>query len=127
MKFLVDQNRSPLIAQALRNAGHDAIHTFEIGLERALDVTLFELAAREQRIIVSADTDFATLLAEAGSTAPSVILFRVRHVRRAADQAALLLANLDDIANDLEAGAIVVIRDDRLRIRLLPIRRDKGE
>ena len=56
-----------------------------------------------------------------------MILFRVRHARRAADQAALLLANLDDIAEDLEAGAIVVIRDDRLRIRLLPIRRDASE
>ena len=127
MKFLVDQNRSPLIAQALRAAGHDAVHTFEIGLDRALDTTLFALAASEQRIIVSADTDFATLLAEAGATAPSVILFRVRHVRRAADQAALLLANLDDIAADLEAGAIVVIRDDRLRIRPLPIHRNQHE
>jgi hypothetical protein len=29
VKFLVDQNRSPRLAQLLREAGHDAVHTLE--------------------------------------------------------------------------------------------------
>ena len=37
MKFLVDQNRSPRLAALLREAGHDAVHTLEVGLERAED------------------------------------------------------------------------------------------
>ncbi len=41
--------------------------------------------------------------------------------RRAAEQSAIILANLDQIAEDLTAGAVVVISDDRIRIRRLPM------
>ena len=43
---------------------------------------------------------------------------------RAVEVAALILANLEVIAEDLEGGAIVVLDDDRLRIRRLPLRPD---
>lgn len=39
MRFLLDQNRSPRLAELLRNAGHDAVHTLELGLERASEMT----------------------------------------------------------------------------------------
>lgn len=38
MRFLLDQNRSPSLADALRAAGHDAIHTEDLGLELAEDL-----------------------------------------------------------------------------------------
>ena len=41
--------------------------------------------------------------------------------RRAGPLADLLLANLEAINDDLDAGAIVVIEDERVRIRQLPI------
>jgi hypothetical protein len=41
--------------------------------------------------------------------------------RRAEALAGLLLANLPPIADDLDHGCIVVIGDDSLRIRPLPI------
>jgi predicted nuclease of predicted toxin-antitoxin system len=120
VKFLVDQNRPPQLAEALRRAGHDAVHTEELGLERAPDNELFDRAAADGRIIISGDTDFTAMLAERGSKAPSLILFRMRGRRRAAEQAALLLANLDAVADDLNGGAIVVLQDERVRVRRLP-------
>lgn len=51
---------------------------------------------------------------------PSVILLRRNH--DPADQVRTILAALADVADDLLAGAIVVIVEDRLRIRRLPIR-----
>jgi len=62
VKFLVDHNRSPRLAESLRAAGHDAVHTGELGLERASDTDLFDLAAAEGRVIVSGDTDFSAIL-----------------------------------------------------------------
>lgn len=121
MRFLVDQNRSPSLAAALHAAGHDAVHVLDIGLESASDPAVFELAIGQQRVIVSADTDFSDLLAASGASRPSVVLFRTHGYRRAGEQAALLLANLSNVADELERGAIVVLHDDRVRVRRLPL------
>lgn len=121
MKFLVDQNRSPRLAEVLRRSGHDAIHALEIGLEHAEDDELLAFARAQGRVIISGDTDFAALLALTDETSPSVILFRSRHFRRAVDQASVILEHLAEIAEDLLAGAVVVITDDRMRVRRLPL------
>ena len=42
--------------------------------------------------------------------------------RKAEDQAAVLLLNLADIADDLDAGAIAVIINSQIRLRRLPLR-----
>ena len=97
----------------------------ELGLERAEDDELLLRAREEQRVVISGDTDFGALLALANATSPSVILFRSRHRRSADDQATLLLAHLDDVEGDLIAGAVVVITDDRIRVRRLPLLHDQ--
>lgn len=126
MKFLIDQNRSPRLADLLRSDGHDAVHTLELGHERTPDDELLALAASEGRVIVSGDTDFGALLALRDRRSPSVVLFRSRRTFSADSQYALLRAHLDDIAPDLEAGAVVVITDDRIRVRRLPLLHDHG-
>ena len=78
-------------------------------------------AVEQTRVLVTLDTDFGALVAFSGATVPSVVLFRGSVTRRPSGQAGLLLANLDEVSNDLEAGAVVVIGDDRLRVRRLPI------
>jgi predicted nuclease of predicted toxin-antitoxin system len=75
----------------------------------------------EERIIVSADTDFATLLALRQAAKPSFILFRRDQGRRPQQQAALTLANLGALIESLERGCVVVFDEARMRIRPLPI------
>jgi predicted nuclease of predicted toxin-antitoxin system len=121
VKFLVDQNRSPRLAQLLREAGHDAVHTLERGLEQADDDVLLDVARDEQRIVISGDTDFGALLALARQKSPSVILFRSRHHRTAEQQAGVILEHINDLADDLTNGAVAVITDERIRVRRLPL------
>lgn len=121
MRFLVDQNLSPTFASLLSTTGHDVVHTGDIDLATADDQSIVTTATEQARVIVSADTDFGTLLAQSGARSPSVLLLRLRRPRRARQLAELLFANLDAVAEDLEAGAIVIVEDERVRVRRLPI------
>lgn len=122
MKFLIDQNLSPLVATGLSEAGHDAIHVSGLGMERADDSAVLDRASAEGRVIVSADIDFGTLLAVSGADRPSVVLIRRSADRRAIRLVELLLANLADVEEALGEGAIVALDANRIRIRALPLR-----
>jgi predicted nuclease of predicted toxin-antitoxin system len=119
LRFLLDENISPLVAGVLNEGGHDAVHARDVGLLKAPDEIVFSHAVEEGRVVVSGDTDFGRLLIEANVPRPSLILFRREDDRRAATQAGLILSNLDQVKDDLEAGAIVVIEPHRVRVRRL--------
>ena len=126
MKFLIDNALSPVVAEGLRRAGHDAVHVRDLDMQAASDEDIFNFAAREERIVVSADTDFGTLLALRREVKPSVILFRCPSDRRPEIQMQLLMGNLPHLRDALDQGSVIVFKQDRVRIRLLPIGGEKA-
>lgn len=121
MKFLLDECLSARLAGLLSSAGHDAVHVADLGLLGAPDEEVLRAASAQSRVLVSADTDFGELLAAGRASGPSFVLFR-RSRRVPENQIAVLLANLPDIEDDLNAGSVVVLAEDRIRVRRLPLR-----
>jgi predicted nuclease of predicted toxin-antitoxin system len=103
MKFLVDSALSPWMAAELRRAGHDTVHARELGLAAAPDREVLDRAAREGRVLLTADTDFGTLLAPTGARRPWVVVFRQTD-KRPPYVPALFLANLPRLEEPLEKG-----------------------
>ena len=120
MRFLVDNNLSPTLADLLESSGQ-AVRLRNHVLQAATGTVVRQRARDEGRTLISTDTDFGALLARERATSPSVILLRSSTGRGAADVASVILANLDAVADDLHAGAVVVSGDDRLRVRRLPL------
>ena len=61
MKFVVDAQLPPQLANWLREKGHEARSVREIGLRDAKDNAIWALAVTEDLVIVTKDGDFASL------------------------------------------------------------------
>ena len=105
MRFLLDNNLSPRLAELLRAADDDVVHVRDIGMVSATDPVVIDEARAQGRVRISADTDFGTLLARTHATTPSFLLIRRASGRRASEQAAIILNNLNVARADLDAGA----------------------
>lgn len=121
MKLLVDANLSPRVSARLKGAGHDCLHVADQGLLNASDPEILAAAKNDERAIITADSDFGTMLALASATGPSVIHLRSADHMKPDEQAELLLANLPNIEEQLVNGAIATFARGRLRIKTLPI------
>lgn len=121
MRLLLDNNLSPSLVAGLGSAGHDAVHVRDLGLAAADDPTVLAAARERFSVLVSADTDFGTLLSASRAAGPSVILLRREMARRPAQQLEVLVDNLPQLADELGRGSIVVISDHKIRVRRLPL------
>ena len=79
MRFLADMGVSKTTLVALRQHGHDVEHLSELGLHQMEDQDIVSRAKAQERVVLTFDLDFGEIMALAGSSRPSVILFRMRN------------------------------------------------
>lgn len=120
MRFLADMGVSQTAVAQLQREGHDALHLLDVGLERLADAAILEKGRAESRIVLTFDLDFGDLLAAGGQDGPSVVIFRTRDARAKSVLQRLRLV-LAEAATDLAAGAIVIVENQRFRVRRLPV------
>jgi predicted nuclease of predicted toxin-antitoxin system len=114
-------NLSPQLVERLRNAGFETAHVADIGLLTSSDEVIFDHAAAEGWVLITADSDFSMLLALRSAGRPSVVLLRHVAELRPDAHGDLLIANLPAVVADLEAGAVVSLSPARLSVRRLPL------
>ena len=122
MRFLLDENIPPSLAVLLKKIGHEARHVVDIGYTSTPDFKISAFAAQSGEIILTHDTDFGTILALSGNNRPSVILFRLQATNNLT-YINILEKYLSSLENSLSEGALIVIDEEKIRIRMLPIKR----
>ncbi len=126
MKLLLDQGLPRGAADLLRESGVDTIHTGEIGYATAQDVEIVERARIENRVVVTLDADFHSLLALSGASDPSVVRIRMEGLKAIA-LTRLLQRIMAEWSEELELGALLTVQSDRIRVHRLPILGSRAE
>lgn len=89
-------------------------------MQAARDEEILARALQEDRVVVSADSDFSAILAAQEANRPSFILFRDPNLMGALDYIKMLLPALPVLEPELLSGCVAVFRHGRLRVRKLP-------
>ena len=120
MRVLVDMNLSPDWVEYFHANGVDSMHWSVIGPVGASDHDIMQWAQDNGCVVLTADLDFAALLAATGARGPSVIQIRAELLTTDALGPSVLelLLRLEE---ELKSGAIVTLDAARSPVRVLPL------
>jgi len=119
-KFLCDMGVSSSVTKWLTQNGYDAAHLVDEQLQRLTDDMVFQKAVSESRIILTFDLDFGEILFHLQATQPSVIIFRLQN-QTPGNVIKHLETILENYAENLTDGTVLLITEKKYRIRKLPI------
>lgn len=98
------------------------MHVADANMSYSTDREIIQFALKEQRICVTLDSDFHSILALDNLDKPSVIRIRQEGLK-AKDLAQLLSKIWPAVAAHVQSGAMVSVDEKQLRIRKLPVMR----
>ena len=116
MKFLLDVNVGTTIADALTGAGHQVVRV-QLLTPRKEDEAILAWAVREDRLLISYDSDFTDLIFRDGKAPPPAVLY-IRYEPH--DLAPLARRIVELVRDELPIGHIVVIGPTETRFRPFP-------
>ncbi|MBK7675041.1 MAG: DUF5615 family PIN-like protein [Candidatus Accumulibacter sp.] len=121
MKLIVDMNLSPRWVGLLAGVGIEAAHWSTLGAKNAPDSEIMAYASANNYVVLTHDLDFSAILAASQGEKPSVVQIRAEDV--SPDEIGKqVIAALQQMAYELEEGALLTIDPTRTRLRVLPLR-----
>jgi predicted nuclease of predicted toxin-antitoxin system len=121
LRLLADMNISPKTVASLQHLGWDIVRVSQILPANASDQQILDLARQEDRVVITQDLDFSTLLALGGHHRPSLVTLRLStsDPQTVTQQLSLVLVTVEQ---NLQDGCAVTVEDTTVRIRKLPIK-----
>ena len=113
-------NLAPDWVSALGGEGLCARHWQDTGDKTAADTTILAWARTHGHVVLTLDLDFQQLLFATRAHGPSILLLRVRVPMSPALPAKVRQVLLDN-ATQLADGCLIVLDENRSRIRRLPL------
>jgi predicted nuclease of predicted toxin-antitoxin system len=118
--LILDQGVPRDAAALLRAAGFACDHVGELGLSRAEDTEILELARGRRATVVTLDADFHTILAVSAAEGPSVIRLRIQGLTSA--KVANIVAQLvGRFTMELARGCLVTVKLKKTTCHKLPV------
>lgn len=121
IRLLLDINVSPAWVPFLASRGLAALHWSNAGDSRAEDSVILQWAWEHNCAVVTQDLDFGALLTRHRSSGPSVILLRCDGTLPG-DIGGRLVPSITAAEDEIDAGALLVFDNRRVRVRSLPLR-----
>jgi len=122
MKLIIDMNLSPEWVDVFARHGWQAIHWSTIGEPGALDRVILTWARENGYVVFTHDLDFGSILATTQADSPSVIQIRAQDVAPKSLES-VMVAILHQHQAELEQGALIIVNENKSRVRILPLRR----
>jgi predicted nuclease of predicted toxin-antitoxin system len=120
IQIVIDMNLSPDWVGELTANGWPSVHWLTVGDPKATDREVMDWARSNGYVVFTHDLDFGTMLALTHAAGPSVIQVRGQNVLP--DHMSLIVtAALRQHESELAAGALVVVEEAKLRVRVLPL------
>ncbi len=108
MKFLIDDHLPKSLSDFLQLKGHDSIHTIELpDVNRTSDLTILTIAGKENRIVITKDSDFLETFLLTGLPEKLVII-KTGNIRNA-ELLAIIDQNIDKICTLLSDSHLIEI------------------
>ena len=120
MRLLLDMNVLPQLVPALATGGHDCAHWSTQGDPRASDEIILRYAKENGFVLITHDLDFGAILATSQAEAPSVIQVRMQDLL-SERFVSTILVGLERFGEELQSGALIVVNENRTRVRILPL------
>jgi len=117
MRLLADESCTGPVIRALRSAGHDLVAIAEEAKGTG-DENVMQRAFREQRVLVTEDTDFGELTYARGQPSAGVLLVRFHRRTRRAKPAAVVEA-IEKLGDRL-SRSFAVVEPGRVRVARRP-------
>lgn len=120
LAFLANMNISPLTVEELKKLGWDIVRIPEVMDGRSKDADILGYARNHNRIVITQDLDFSTILAIGGYSKPSLINLRLENATPN-----FVTSRIIDVVSvmerELKQGVVVTIDETSARYRDLPI------
>jgi predicted nuclease of predicted toxin-antitoxin system len=115
VKILTDENISPKVVSFLRNVGFDVLDVKEQQWYGQNDEALLDIAYKDNRFVLTHDSDFGTLAVNQGKPYYGILYLRLNNLK-----STNVIRVCDQVFHkdlDVSSGTILVIEETRIRIR----------
>jgi predicted nuclease of predicted toxin-antitoxin system len=115
VKLLADPLFPVLVVKKLKRAGHDAVHSVEIGAGDLPLLEILKLATLEHRVVLTRNQRLTRYVESKPGEWPSVVLLKVRGDADSISRLLIKLLALFD--EDLASGAVVIVSEGQTLLR----------